>query len=138
MANTNAIPSLTETGFITNKNLQMSKLFSYFMASDYSQSNLFHGSIASLKYLLAQNTDPRDFVTSLESTLNRLYSNYFEKVETIVDTEETEGGIVNVYIDIKCTDNDGEYYLRREIATKEGNMVEFEKSMDELYEVYGG
>lgn len=135
----NVIPSLTEVGYIDNKNLQMGKLFGYFMAADKSQSSLIPYRTQSLKAILAENLNPSSCASAIEAALKNLYGTYFDRVIVYVDQEDKDGGIVNLNIDILCRDNDGkEYRLSREIKTKEGNMVEFESSLDLLYDYYKG
>lgn len=135
----NVIPSLTEVGYISNKNLQMGKLFGYFMAADKSQSSLLPNRTQSLKAILAENLNPSSCASAIESALKNLYGSYFDRVIVYIDQEDKDGGIVNLNIDILCRDNDGsEYRLSREIKTKEGNMVEFESSLDLLYNYYKG
>lgn len=138
MANTNALPSLTEAGFITNKNLILTKLFGYFLASEYSQSNVFIGKINSLKYILGMNLAPAMFTTAVETSLNKLYAPYFDSVKVITERNDTGGGIVNVYINVICTDGDKTYDLSKEVKIKDGNMVEFENNLDALYDYYKG
>lgn len=133
-----AIPSLTSVGYITNKNLQMTKLFSYFLASDYLQSNVFKGEIKSLKYLLTRSSRPDILRQDLETTLSALYEPYYDNVIVQVDQEDLPNNIVNLSIGIKATYDGKDYFLYKEIKTKEGDMVEFEKQLDELYEIYGG
>jgi hypothetical protein len=36
------LPSLSDEGFISNKEVIIAKLFKYFLASNYSQSNTFY------------------------------------------------------------------------------------------------
>ena len=137
---TNTIPSLSTDGFITNKNMQMTRLFSYFMAADYSQSTFFKDKVQSLKYILAKNPKPFAAATAIRSSLAELYTKYYDKVNIYVDQEDTDKGIVKLNIDIFCVDNNPykEYRLSREIKTKDGNMVEFENSLDILYDYYKG
>lgn len=137
---TNTIPSLSSDGFITNKNMQMARLFSYFMAADYSQSTFFKDKVQSLKYLLAKYNKPASAANAIRASLAALYTNYFDKVNVYVDQEDTERGIVKLYIDIYCVDSNPykEYRLSKEIKTKDGNMVEFENSLDILYQYYKG
>lgn len=138
MANTNKIPSLTEAGYIDNKNLQLAKLFGYFMAADYSQSNVFRGGIQSLKYLLGKHLSPSGLGLAIKNSLKALYAPYFDNVYVEVSQEHLKNNIVNIHIDVLCVDDNKEYQLSREIKTKEGNMVEFENSLDELYQYYKG
>ena len=141
MANiSNAIPSLSSDGFITNKNLQMTKLFGYFMAADYSQSTFFKHRVMSLKYVLAQYPKPADAALGIKTALTTLYSKYYDKVTVYVEQEDNGGGIVKLHIDIQCIDREPykEYNLYKEIKTKDGNMVEYENSLDKLYNYYMG
>ena len=138
MANTNTIPSLTEAGYIDNKNFQLAKLFGYFMAADYSQSNTFQGRINSLKYLLGKNLSPTSLNNAIKSSLKDLYGPYFDNVYVEVSEEELPNNIVNLHVDVLCIDGGKEYQLSREIKAKEGNMIDFEESLDELYNYYKG
>lgn len=136
----NAIPSLTEVGYIENKNVQMTKLFGYFMAADYSQCSLLRGGSASLKHILAKYPDPDECATGIKGALENLYGSYFDRVTVYVESEELANNVVNLTIEVICTDNDDgkQYKLSREIKTKEGNMIEFEKQLDSLYDYYKG
>ena len=136
----NAVPSLSSDGFITNKNLQMTKLFGYFMAADYSQSTFFKDSVYSLKYILAQYTNPATAAVAIETALKELYKKYYDKVTVFVDQQDNGGGIVKLMIDVQCIDNNPykQYNLYKEIKTKDGNMVEYENSLDILYNYYQG
>lgn len=134
----NALPTLTEAGFITNKNLILAKLFGYFMASDYSQSNLFRGSIKSLKYILGMNLSPGQFSAAVQNALQTLYEPYFESVKVVVEQTNEDRGMVNCYINVICTDNNKTYDLSQTVKIKDGNMTEFENNLDRLYEYYTG
>ena len=136
----NAIPSLSTDGFITNKNLQMTKLFGYFMAADYSQSTFFKGKVHSLKYILAQYPNPGSAAMAIQTSLKNLYGNYYDKVNAYVEQQDTGGGIVKLMIDVQCIDSNPykQYNLYKEIKTKDGNMVEYENSLDILYNYYQG
>jgi len=113
------LPTLTISGFVFDKNIIMKKLFEYFITSDYSQSTLYYGKITSLKYCISENRgDTTAIAGSIRFNLQVMYSRYFENVEVMVTprTDYTEAGknIINFYIDIDATDEDGnEYSLSR-------------------------
>lgn len=129
-----AIPTLTVDGFVTNKHIQMFKLFEYFLASDYSQSNIYYGEIASLKYILATNPIG-ELQRSIENALSKLYQAYFDKA-TINTWVEEEGARYHIYIDILAEDNNKTYSLAKEVKASKGNIENYEKLLDELWEEY--
>lgn len=133
-----SIPSLTLNGFITNKDMQMGRLFTYFLASDYLQSNLFHGDIASLKWILAQDNDSYTTKALIMDNLTKLYRAYFDSVEVNVDLKmEEEPGFDNYYVDINCTDDGTVYNLNKLIKIDGMTIVDYEENLDELYRYYG-
>lgn len=132
-----SIPSLSLDGWIDNKHMQMAKLWEYFMASEYSQTNLFNGEIASLKYLLATSNPGNNLKLKIEEALIKMYNNYFDNTVCEVNIDSTsELDKYKVYIQITCIDNNNRYYLEREIKYSNGKIEDFEKSLDELYESY--
>lgn len=133
-----SIPSLTINGFITNKDMQMGRLFTYFLASDYLQTNMFYGDIASLKWILAQHNDPYSTKAMMISNLTKLYQAYFDTVEVIIDLRiEESPGYDNYYIDINCTDNGTVYNLNKLLKIDGMTILDYEDSLDELYRYYG-
>ena len=45
------LPMLNRNGWIENKEIVIDKLFEHFLASEYSQTNLLYGEVASLKFI---------------------------------------------------------------------------------------
>lgn len=133
------LPTLSDAGFVTNKNMQMSKLFAYFMASEYSQSNAFYGYVSSLKHIIATKESISDIKDGIQEALQKMYRKYYDIVKVIVDEETTDGIRYTLSISIECRDEGSaqRYHLYKEIKTKEGNMIEFENQLDELYQYYG-
>lgn len=133
-----SIPSLTLNGFITNKDMQMGRLFTYFLASDYLQTNMFYGDIRSLKWILAQDNDPYRTRSIMVDNLTKLYQAYFDTVEVNIELRiEESPGYDNYYIDINCTDNGVTYNLNKLIKIDGMTIVEYEENLDELYRFYG-
>lgn len=132
-----SIPSLTLDGWIENKTLQMTKLWEYFLASEYSQSNIFFGDISSLKYILATSDPKYNLITNLESTLSKLYQRYFDKaiVDVGIDAN-TELNKYKVYITVTCNDGGKDYKLARELVYSNGKIEKFEELLDNLYSQY--
>ncbi|MGE3592509.1 MAG: hypothetical protein AB7G52_08465 [Arcobacter sp.] len=131
------IPTLTLDGFVNNKNAQMGKLFEYFLASDYSQSNVFYRDISSLKYLITEYKDSQELKRVIENTLSKLYKRHFDNVSVLVEVKESElSSTTELLINITA-DNDGkQYYLAKDIKQSNGEIDNYESMLDELHEEY--
>ena len=132
------LPTLTEHGYITNKHLIVRKLWEYFLAADYSQSNIFRDYVYSLRYIVAKE-HPDDIGAVLESTLSRYYGEYFDNVE--VETEVTnnaDSGILDIGIYMVCYDDDDstKYNLHKKIKSTNGQIDNFDKLVEERYDLY--
>lgn len=131
------IPSLTVDGNITNKDLQMKKLFQYFLASDYSQSNQFYGKIASLKYILATYTDSTDISLEIKRVLNSLYADFFDSVSVTVSIQNTTTTGITVYnINISCIYDSTTYELAQSIDSSLAKIENYDAAVAALFENY--
>lgn len=131
------IPSLTVDGNITNKDLQMKKLFQYFLASDYSQSNQFYGKIASLKYILATYTDSADISLEIKKALNSLYTDFFDSVSVTVSIQNTTTTGITVYnINISCIYDSTTYELAQSIDSSLAKIENYDAAVAALFENY--
>lgn len=131
---TNSIPTLTVDGWTSNKNAQMGKLFEYFLASNYSQSNTFYGNISSLKWIFANFEENYDISEEIRKALLRLYENYYDTtvVDVTIDTESSESS--NDYsINIICEYEGSRYILAKDIVESNGSITNFD---DILYDIH--
>lgn len=134
-----SIPSLSLDGFINNKSTQVGKLFLYFLSSKYSQSSLFYKQIASLDYILATNTNASNIKSAVQSNLEMLYNNYFDKSEFNIDVETPQGtGYINIYITGNITDENKTYTLYKEIKVVNGDIESYNNMLDQFYAEYMG
>lgn len=127
------IPSLTIDGWDTNPLSQMSKLFEYYQASDYSQSDYFMGSIISLKYTLSKDIRPNILKENIEADLRKLYGKFFDTVEPIIDVQEEGDGIVNIIINLTCTYNTQTYTLAKSIKGRSSGIIEYQTKLTNKY-----
>lgn len=130
---TPVIPTLNVDGWDTTPLSQMSKLWEYYQASDYSQSNTFRGRIVSLKYTLQTETTPDRLSKAIQQDIETLYGEFFDGVTPLIEVKELEGGIVNINVDITCTRNFEEYKLTRAIRGRKSGIIEFETKLIEKY-----
>jgi hypothetical protein len=137
MEDKDAIPTLGLDGWMKNKHSQMGKLFEYFLASDYSQSNTFYGEIASLKYILASGNDSVKIKDDIVITLTKLYEKHFDTVEVVVEVKESEEeSTIEYRIDVNATHGEDIYELSKDISESNGSISNFEALLDELYNEY--
>ena len=127
------LPSLSDEGFITNKEVIRAKLFKYFLASNYSQSNTFYGDISSLNYIIATNTPNDKMRADLETTLIKLYGRYFDSVDFNVNIETDNTDVAKIYIDGTLQDGTKTYNLSKTVAIQGSTITNFENLLDEYY-----
>lgn len=123
------IPTLTIEGWDTNPLSQMSKLFEYYQASDYSQSDYFMGRITSLKYTLSKTLKPMELKSNIERDIETLYGDYFDTVEPIIEVQDENDGVVNIIINITCTYNGEKFTLARSIKGRSSGIVEYQTKL---------
>lgn len=139
---TSSVPTLTMDGFVTNKNLMVAKLWAYYLTSDHSQSTTFSGCVQSLKYDLLSSDIDSMLTKNIESSLEELYGNYFDKAKADVvlktdkDTNTQYASISLTLTDIDEKGYSKKYYLSKEIESTNGEIKNFEKLLDNLYEEY--
>lgn len=131
------VPSLTADGFVSNKSEQMKKLFEYFLASDYSQSNTFSGKIASLKYIITTYKEPADIKREIEKALTIQYRAHFDTVSILVSVyTDTNGAVTRYVINISAISNGTTYTLERDVSSSLANIATYDQALAALYEQY--
>ena len=131
------LPMLNRNGWIENKEIVIDKLFEHFLASEYSQTNLLYGEVASLKFILASSANVDTIRHDIISALNTLFSKYFDTVSVyvnVVSDEKSGTNIFNISMEIK---DDGETYtLYKAVETRLGKITKFNQEQEALYESY--
>ena len=107
----NALPTLTIKGFITDENLMMSKLYEYFLTTQYSQSMLYSDNIESYDRVIKDNIVIRkELENDLHNSIYNLYSKYFTDVEPIIkliEYDKNNNPVYKVNIEISCKGRNG-------------------------------
>lgn len=97
--------TLSLRGFVDSTAERVDAILSYFIISEYPQSDLYYKQIASLPYIVKTFGDtPRKLSTEIQNSLTAVFSRYFEGVDIEVDHE---------YIDKLA--NDGPYMVTIQI-----------------------
>ena len=109
------VPTLGVHGGETSPKLQMRQLFKYFLISDYGQSFLYRGNVASLRFIISKHpSDVSAIVAEIKTVLKDMYDRYFTNTTVEVSTVE-KGGISSLVIDVT--------------AFKDGNVVTLSDSL---------
>lgn len=114
------VPSLGPDGWCADPAKMGDILFSHFLLSDYSQSNLFLGQVSSLAYLIHKNAGSLEQTASaVQSTLITYFGKHFNNVNVVVDPVTTESPATDagIRIYIEYTDNDGNKHSVGKLAT---------------------
>lgn len=135
-----AIPTLTTSGFVTDPNIIIVKLYEYFLTSDYSQSVIFYNKIASLPYLIHKHGPKLDDLRAdVETTLNDLMDNYFNVFDVKVEINEVPHDKKSkhpytITIELTATVDNKKYYLNKNLNIKESKILELDKVLEYFYE----
>jgi nucleotide-binding universal stress UspA family protein len=127
------VPSLSASGWVIEIAEKADKLMANFFASDYSQSNIYKGSITSLAYMVREwSKDTYTLSTNMERELFNYLSRYFEEVQVDVSvSEETvsgQGTVLSIELDVIVVENGQRYSLGHLITTMDSQVIEIIKT----------
>jgi uncharacterized protein (DUF2225 family) len=110
MASLALYPILSEDGWLSSSSRVGDQLFSTFFCSDYSQSYIYAGSVASLAWIIQQHQDSiPNTVNEVQRILSKYFSRYFNNVVVectdMTDPASPSKAIISIYV--KYTDTDG-------------------------------
>lgn len=110
------VPTLSSDGWVRSSVMRLDYLLSHFFLSEYSQSYMNYGNVASLPYILAINKADKDkLTTDVDQVLRAYLSRYFKEVKVKVWLEgDTD---VKLHIALSCLDDEGVYTDAGRLAT---------------------
>lgn len=116
MSDSMTVPTLSASGWERGIKEKADRLFSYFLVSQFSQSQLYYGNIKSLPYLIKLHPNNNTTLSqAIEDSLIDLFERYFQTVTanvSIVDVEG-EGARQRIEIDVVVTENNLRYPLAK-------------------------
>ena len=126
------IPTLSTENWITDPNKMMQKIFYYYVASAYSQSNLH--TIKSLQYTLATNKNTEEALVVIEQDLLYLYSKYFTNVTVVINTTLSFiDGVAAFIVNIEGVFKDNKTYnLSTSLLADDSGVLNFQYNIDNL------
>lgn len=128
---TTAIPSLSTQGWVNTIEEKGDLALSYFITTEYSQSMLYAGQLASLPYLVKRyGTDPLALQSEVTSVLDRMIRSYFGETVTVVvnvfEADPEKPGQLTIQFRCIIRENGLEYNLGRRVEfldSKLSNIV---------------
>jgi len=121
------VPSLTQ-GWVHTSTEKIDLLLSAWLLSDYSQSEIFHGHIVSLPYMIVKlGHNPEQFVNYVSEKLSAYIGRYYDNVVVDVTYEYIEansvGGPYGVKIEISGTSNGERVNLAKGLEITDSKLV---------------
>ena len=113
------VPTLSEDGWVTSTEERADYLFSHFFVSEFSQTSLYVGNVASFPHIIQNNQgNMLETVTQLKQILTLYFSRYFSKV--IVEANYVEdppkSGQVRINLYVSFTDETGKEFVLSRVA----------------------
>lgn len=121
------LPTLTTAGWMNDIINKSTKLMDYFLASEHSQSNAYHGRITSFPKLVQQyGHNPERMSEQTRDALQAYYARYFENVIVSVDADrlDDDSGQYNLSIDVALSQDDKSYSLGKLIALGNSKILD--------------
>lgn len=120
---TTVVPSLSTAGFITDLPTQIDKVMSYYLTSDFSQSNLFRGQIVSLqKQIQAYQHDKMLLNERVREELEGLLTEVADSASVNVSSETPnpeDPGRINLTVAAVVTKDGKAYSVGKLIETRD-------------------
>ena len=119
-------PSLSTMGWISTVEEDINKAFDWFVASEYSQSTLFKGSVLSLPYIIAQySTQPDRLCKGVSDSLEELYRRRgygCAATSTYRDSATSDAGF-DIVLNVIITHENTEYPLGRTLRVLDNKII---------------
>lgn len=121
------VPSLSASGWVGNISEKLDKLVGYFFVSDYSQSHLYRGSIASLPYIIKECAENQSLLISQTTkNLTNLLRPYFDRVQvdvTVTVEDPNKPGELNLNVDAQVGQDGVTYSVGKQLQIINSKVV---------------
>lgn len=121
------VPSLSASGWVGNISEKLDKLVGYFFVSDYSQSHLYRGNIASLPFIIKMATENQSLLISeTTKTLTNLLKSYFDRVQvdvTATAEDPNKPGELTLQVDAEVTQDGVKYSVGKQLQIINSKVV---------------
>lgn len=124
-----AIPTLSTKGWVSSIEEKGDRVIAWFITSEYSQSELYYGQIASLAHLIKEYGHDRtllqsEVTESLERLLMRNFNNNAVVRVTVEDTDPQKPGQMTIRLNCTVREDGQSHSLGRRIRFVDGVLAE--------------
>lgn len=124
---TQAVPTLSTAGFVTDMPTMIDRMFSYYLTSDYSQSNLFQGKILSLqKQVQAYQHDRTMLVNNIREELEGYFNSVADSTTvrvSIDDPNPDDPNRINITLEAMVVKGGKAYSVGKLIETQDSKIL---------------
>ena len=125
------VPTLTLDGLVSDENLKLVKIYTYFLTTLKSQSLLYEGYIVSYDATIkGKITDSSEVSDAITGSLYKLYGMYYNELEVDVDMSDDDKGKFAANIRVKVTVDGVNYYLQKALMVTGGSIKELDDLID--------
>lgn len=121
------VPSLSASGWVGNISEKLDKLVGYFFVSDFSQSHLYRGNVASLPYIIKECTENQSLLLSTTTkVLTNLLRPYFDRVQVDVTAtveDPNKPGEITLMVDATVAQDGVTYSVGKELQIINSKVV---------------
>ena len=121
------VPTLTLSGFVSDVPTMIDHMFSYYLTSDYSQSNVFHGKIVSLQKQIQQyQHDEVDLERNIREQLEAYFRSVADDVTIDVSTtvpNPTDPNRINITLSAILIKDGKSYSVGRLVETQDSKII---------------
>jgi hypothetical protein len=121
------VPSLSASGWVGNISEKLDKLVGYFFVSDYSQSHLYKGSIASLPNIIKECAENQSLLISQTTkVLTNLLRPYFDRVQvdvTVTVEDPNKPNDINLNVDAQVGQDGVTYSVGKQLQIINSKVV---------------
>lgn len=119
------LPALNGDGWISDPLKQLDLLFAHALESDFSQSNIFHGKVTSIPFIVAiHQANTENMAREMQDALKLYFGRYFDSVNVTASIGDDIEGTNKYPLFIEATiTKDGSLYSLSNILNVENGKI---------------
>lgn len=132
---TQVVPSMSLSGFVSDVPTMIDYMFAYYLTSDYSQSNLFHGNIVSLQKQIQQYQHSEiELTTRVREELEGYFKTIVDDATIDVSTDRPnpdDPNRINLRLSAVLIKDGKSYSVGRLVKTQDSKILDIVKLNNE-------
>ncbi len=132
---TQVVPSMSLSGYVSDVPTMIDYMFAYYLTSDYSQSNLFHGKIVSLQKQIQQyQHNDTELTTRVREELEGYFKSIVDDATIEVATDKPnpdDPNRINLRLSAVLVKDGKSYSVGRLVKTQDSKILDIVKLNNE-------